>query len=503
MKRVSVWSLALVAALVLTACGRADVRSFDGIGPQSPPPSAPPPAAPTNTAPVPNAGPDQSIDLPTDSAPLSGSATDDALPTSTLTFLWEYVSGPLGPNSSPGAVIANASAASTSVRFPGGVGDYTFNLRASDGALSGVDVMHVTVRPTTAACPAPTFAGWSTATPAEENMDPARLDEARNYSQTSSLGQTESGLIVRHGRVVYQWGSPTLRYEMKSTTKSIGGLALLLALQDQTLALSDKAAEKLPVFGTDPSVDLSRVSSSALSEITLRQLATHTAGFSKPDEPEKEPLALLHAPGTTWLYSDQALNWLADVLTQTYAQDLHTYLRGRVFAPLGILPSEVTWRTSAWRTPTLNVNGTDVARREFASGINTNVNAMARIGYFMLRKGVWCNTPILSNALADSVRTPPPEVASATIALPADFPDATSVYGLLWWTNANGRLSGVPTDAFWAWGLHETLIVVVPSLDLVAVRAGNRGWHVKEEFWNGDYAILEPFITPIVQSIAP
>jgi CubicO group peptidase (beta-lactamase class C family) len=128
---------------------------------------------------------------------------------------------------------------------------------------------------------------------------------------------------------------------------------------------------------------------------------------------------------------------------------------------------------------------------------------MARIGYFMLRKGVWCNTPILSNALADSVRTPPPEVASATIALPADFPDATSVYGLLWWTNANGRLSGVPTDAFWAWGLHETLIVVVPSLDLVAVRAGNRGWHAKEEFWNGDYAILEPFITPIVQSIAP
>lgn len=502
MKSVSVWSLALVAALMLTACGRADVRSFDGIEPQSPPPSSPPPAAPTNTAPVPNAGPDQSIELPADSTPLSGSATDDALPTTTLSFLWEFVSGPLGPDSSPGAVIANASAAATSVRFPGGVGDYTFNLRASDGALSGVDVMHVTVRPTTSACPASTFAGWSSATPAEESMDPARLDEARQYSQTSSLNFAESALVVRHGRVVYRWGSPTRLYEMKSTTKSIGGLAFLLALDDRTLSLDDEAAGKLPVFGADPSVDISRVSSSALSEITLRQLATHTAGFSKPDDPDKEPRALLHAPGTTWLYSDQGLNWLADVLTQTYSQDLDVYLRARVFTPLGILPADLTWRTSAWRTP-LSVNGTAVARREFASGIKANVNAMARIGYFMLRKGVWCNTPILSNAMAESARTPLPEVASATIALPADFPDATSVYGLLWWTNANGHLPGVPRDAFWAWGLHETLIVVVPSLDLVAVRAGDRGWHTKDEFWNGDYTILEPFITPIVQSIAP
>jgi CubicO group peptidase (beta-lactamase class C family) len=503
--RFGAYCAAVLAVTTLAACGRVGGRSIDGIAPQSPPPTNPPPSAPTNSAPVANAGPDLTIELPTDSVALSGSATDDSLPTSTLNFLWEYVSGPLGPNSSPGAVIACDSSPATSVRFPGGVGEYTFNLRASDGALSGVDVVRVTVSPTTSTCPATTFAGWPTATPAEENMDPARLDEARNYSRTASLGKLESGLIVRHGRVVYQWGSATRLYEMKSTTKSIGGLAFLMALDSNTLALTDRAIDRLPVFGTEPPVDASSVSSGSLNEITLLQLATHTAGMSKPDDVRREPRRLLDTPGTTWRYSDQALNWLADTLTQTYAQDLNTYLGEKVFSFLGIQAADLNWRTNDFRTPTLSVNGAPVARREFASGINANVDAMARVGYLMLRKGVWCNTMILSNAIVEKSHTPQPEIASATIVNPVDFPNATSVYGLLWWTNADGVLPDVPRDAFWAWGLHESFIIVVPSLDLVIVRAGSRGWHPLEEenFWNGDYTILEPFLTPIVQSVTP
>jgi hypothetical protein len=44
---------------------------------------------------------------------------------------------------------------------------------------------------------------------------------------------------------------------------------------------------------------------------------------------------------------------------------------------------------------------------------------------------------------------------------------------------------------------------VIPSLDIVAVRAGNRSWHPNPEEWTADYAVLRDFITPIVKSTQP
>jgi CubicO group peptidase (beta-lactamase class C family) len=503
-----VWSTATLATLVLAACGGGGGGGDSSPPPQNPPPQNQPPSTPTNAAPVPSAGADQAFDLPTDTATLSGTATDDGQPAgSTISYTWEFVSGPLGPNSSPGVVFANANAQNTTARFAGGVGDYTLNLKASDGALTGTATLRVAVRanPNTYPAAGAGSTGWSTVTPADEQMDSARLDEARDYSIASALGTPESGFIVRHGRLVYSWGDTAKRYEMKSTTKSMGGLALLLALDEGKLALTDKASDRLTGFGTSPPVDTSPVTTGGLGDITLLQLATHTAGFNKSDDTRLEPRQLLFTPGTTWSYSDQGLNWLADVLTQSYAQDLDVLLNQRVFNILAAPNSEIEWRIQSqfFRGQFLNVNGSDVTRRELASGLNASVNAMARVGLLMLRKGVWGNNLVLSNAVVERAHTPPAEIAGAEIAEPTDFPQATANYGVLWWTNANHQMPDVPTDAYWAWGLHDTLIIVVPSLDLVIARAGDRGWRTQNEFWNADYTALEPFLTPIVQSVTP
>jgi CubicO group peptidase (beta-lactamase class C family) len=499
------WSTATLATLVLAACGGG------GGDDPAPPPQNPPPQAPTNVAPTANAGADQTVALPTDTFSLSGSATDDSLPTnSTLAYTWTYANGPLGPNSAPGAIIESSSSANTNVRIVGGPGDYTFNLTASDSALtSAADSVVVTVQENPNVFPTGAgLAGWATATFAEAQMSEAKLNEAKTYSETATdaLNNPEAGVVVRGGKVVFSWGANVnTLFDLKSTTKSMGGLALLLALDEGKVALSDKARARLSSFGLDPAVDTSAVTTGTpLEDITILQLATHTAGFSKSDDPNNDPRALLSVPGTTWFYSDQGLNWLADVLTQTYAQDLNTLLTTRVYSTLGIGAGDAAWRTNAFRTPTLNVGGTDVPRRELASGIFANVNAMARIGLLMLNKGVWGNTQVMSNSIVARAHAPTPEIASATISDPVNFPDATVNYGVLWWTNANQRMENVPPDAFWAWGLHETLIIVVPSLDLVVARAGTNGWRTQgSEFWNADYDVIEPFLTPIVESITP
>jgi RHS repeat-associated protein len=99
------------------------------------------PPPPVNRPPSVDAGPTHTITLPTDTATLEGTASDDGLPTgSTLSVAWTKVSG-------PGAVtFANAGSAATSATFVE-PGEYVLKLTASDGQLSSSDTTTITVIP--------------------------------------------------------------------------------------------------------------------------------------------------------------------------------------------------------------------------------------------------------------------------------------------------------------------------------------------------------------------
>jgi hypothetical protein len=91
----------------------------------------------TNQAPTVNAGADQTITLPS-SASLSGTVSDDGLPTGTLTRSWTRVSG-------PGTVTFSApTGATTSASFSTS-GAYVLRLTVSDGALIASDDVAITV----------------------------------------------------------------------------------------------------------------------------------------------------------------------------------------------------------------------------------------------------------------------------------------------------------------------------------------------------------------------
>lgn len=475
--------------------------------------------APVNAAPTVQAGADQTIESPTTTAQLSGSATDDSS-TSTLTYSWAATSGPSG------VTFGSANAASTSVTFPS-VGSYVLTLSVSDGSATGTDTVSVTVNaatyPASDTANDTTDHGWTRVAAADVGMTQSLLDQAATYAQTGGTAVAGSaGMIVRKGRLVHSWGNIDTRFDMKSTTKSIGGIALGLAIDDGTLALGDAAITHYPTVGAIPA---SNAATGWLDDITVQQLATHTAGFMKsggyyvPNDLSQTQLTLIFQPGTTWFYSDSGLNWLAEVLTAVFNQDLTAVLSSQVWATLGLnssfggsgggggVTSDIHWRDNQFRDQT----GKPIHNRELASGIHANANAMARVGLLFLRKGVWANDQrVLSESFVTTVSTPPAANASLTNPQVAEFPGATTNYGVLWWTNATGLLPNVPRDAFWAWGLGDSVIVVIPSLDIVAVRAGGqattsspgtRVWN--DDDWNGDYSVLAPFLDPIVQSVTP
>lgn len=50
-----------------------------------------------------------------------------------------------------------------------------------------------------------------------------------------------------------------------------------------------------------------------------------------------------------------------------------------------------------------------------------------------------------------------------------------------------------------SWGLYDSLIVVIPSLDIVVARAG-QSWKRNSA---GHYDVLQPFLGPITASVGP
>jgi len=332
-------------------------------------------------------------------------------------------------------------------------------------------------------------ADWPRATPQSVGLDPGQLERSRDYA----LSAGGSGCIIRRGRLVLEWGDSGRIYDLKSTTKSFGATALGIALMDGKVRLDERAMVYCPDLGLPP---VTNAVTGWLDRITLRMLANQTAGFEKPGGFG----ALLFEPGTRWHYSDGGPNWLADCLTRVYRRDLNDLMFERVFNPIGIGSEDLRWRPNAYRPRQLD----GVTRREFGAGISANIRAMSRLGYLWLREGRWKDHQLLPRDFVAWARQSDPDAVRLPVLEPTDgtelFGAASAHYGLLWWNNNDGTLADVPRDAFWAWGLYDSLIVVVPSLDLVIARAG-QSWPRQKRA--AHYEVLQPFLGPICKASVP
>lgn len=323
---------------------------------------------------------------------------------------------------------------------------------------------------------------WATISVAEAGLDESLLLQARDYALTGG----GSGCIIRHGKLVLAWGDQALRYDLKSSTKSFGAAALGLAVGDGKMRLEDKARSHHPTLGLPPD---SNVQTGWLDEITLLHLASQTAGFDKAGG----YTPLLFKPGTEWSYSDGGPNWLAECVTLAYRRDLDELMFERIFTPIGITRKDLVWRKNQYRPELIE----GITRREFGAGISANVNAMSRFGLLFLREGQWAGQQLLPRDYLAKVRTTVPGVPGLPARVPEHYGHAPDHYGLLWWNNADETLEGVTLDTYWSWGLYDSLIVVMPTHDMVIARAG-QSW--KRTEGAPPYDVLKPFLQPIAQA---
>jgi CubicO group peptidase (beta-lactamase class C family) len=161
---------------------------------------------------------------------------------------------------------------------------------------------------------------------------------------------------------------------------------------------------------------------------------------------------------------------------------------------LGIPTDQYSWTANRYRDTEIG----GVASREFGSGIETNVDALARIGHLYLRNGEWNGTEILPTSYVTAAGAPVAGIQGLPSLDSLQFSYATRHYGLLWWNNADGVMSAVPTDAYFAWGYSEEFIIVLPSHDIVVARLGEP-WRVDTK--DPVFPVLEPFLRSVVESV--
>ena len=209
-----------------------------------------------------------------------------------------------------------------------------------------------------------------------------RLDREMNDWAQKEWMQGGVALVIRNGKVAYYkaTGYNDLStksamqkediFRIASQTKAITSVAMMMLFEEGKFLLDDAVSKYIPAFKKQQVLDKFNVADTtyttipAKSEITIRQLFTHTSGLGYAQIGSKEAnaiyakskltagigvqndklldamnrlgkLPLMHQPGEKWTYglNSDLLGCLVEVIS---GMNLDDFFRTRIFEPLGM-----------------------------------------------------------------------------------------------------------------------------------------------------------------------
>lgn len=228
-------------------------------------------------------------------------------------------------------------------------------------------------------------------------------------------------VIQQSGRIIHEAYADGLNrskpHALYSGTKSFWGVAALEAQYDGILNLDERVR----------------------GDITLRMLLTMTAGYgfgglgsAVPTYERAWEIVPKNPPGARFTYGGIPLQVFGKYFADRLGREPHDYLRERVLDPAGV-------RVASWRELK---DGT----HPLPTGATVDASNWLRYGEFAMRR-------------YERYR----EAFTGT--------SANRRYGLCWWL-ADAKM---PADTFYASGSGGQALYVIPSMELIAVRFGDRG----------------------------
>jgi CubicO group peptidase (beta-lactamase class C family) len=305
-------------------------------------------------------------------------------------------------------------------------------------------------RPATAGADSVTpGATWATETPAEANLDPAKL-------QTLASVVGGNGVVVRYGKVAYTWGNPATSGDISSGAKPLLSAYMLKAVQDGLITGPDA---KVSVF--EPG--LTSLNNGKDAGITWRHLASMTSGYG-----------LSEAPGGAYGYNDYAIRLYYETLRKVYGNVTGNQMLTQTFATALGFQDSFSHSTSNGR-------------------LSLSPRDWARFGLLFLNGGKWGDTEILKQSLVGMATSSPvftdiPRTSGTDAPMLAgqgtfggsknQTGKIPGFYSFNWWLNSNWKGekldAPLPADTYSAdghWGRRK--LWVIPSQDLIVAWNGS------------------------------
>lgn len=308
---------------------------------------------------------------------------------------------------------------------------------------SGIALLWLLVGSVAAAQPAyfPDRHDWETRAPEDAGFDPALLEEAAAFARSSESGAPRdlavnhelsfgrephgtligpttvrgdlSGIVVRGGRLVKEWG-PVHKVDMTfSVSKTFLSTAVGL-LWDRGLIASvdDRVGPYMP----DDELFGSAHNDSITWDHLLRQTSDWQGTlWDKPDwadrpvgdHPYEYPDRPMHEPGSFYKYNDVRVNLLALAALHVVRDPLPLVLRDGIMDPIG---ASNRWRWHGYENSWVMIDGRQVQSvsggGHWGGGMHISARDLARFGYLFLRMGNWNGEQLISEEWISMARTP-------------------------------------------------------------------------------------------------
>lgn len=370
----------------------------------------------------------------------------------------------------------------------------------------------------------PPRGNWERRTPEQMKIDPVALKVAVDFSiasETKELRDLEenhrlswgsepfdeplgpfrtrgpqTGLIIKDGYVVAEWGEVERADMTFSVTKSALSTTVGLAFDDGLIGdVHDKVRDYmppvvLPVGDGEPGHEengIGNANGKLLFEsehnrkITWDNLLRQTSDWEgtlwgKPDwadrppdnDPYKNRMRKRNEPGTAYKYNDVRVNLLALAALQVIRRPLPQVFRERIMDPIG---ASNTWRWQGYTNSWVEIDGQMInsvpGGGHWGGGMQLSAMDQARFGYLTLNKGKWNGRQLISEKWLAMAETP-------TKAEPG--------YGFMNFFLNTGRKSipAAPESAFSHRGAGTNLVYVDRENGLVVVSRWIQGSAIPE-----------------------
>lgn len=324
---------------------------------------------------------------------------------------------------------------------------------------------------------------WETRTPEQVGMSSERLKEVAEYASKNEatfhhngeelalavvgepynqiIGPTmerggHSGIVIRHGYIVFEWGDTSRVDWTFSATKSYVATTIGLAYDAGLIRdLND------PVVNYVRDGHFDSPQNRRITWVHLLQQSSEWQGtlWGKPDWADRydgKARRPVLEPGTKFTYNDVRVNVAALAGLQVWRRPLPMVLKERIMDPIDASP---TWRWWGYENSWVNVDGVQMQSvaggGHWGGGLWISARDHARFGLLHLRRGKWKGRQLLSEKWID-------------LAMAPTGPNPN--YGFMWWLNTGRKqLPSASPDSFYAAGGGGNVVWVDRDLDLVVV----------------------------------